>query len=170
MPSLATVADDALATLDRVPRSDHGARLRALRRAAAARVHAQGLPTIALEDWKYTGLSSLEQSAMRAATSADSVSVSLADLRALELSTTNALRVVLEEAVHRGVGRGHSRAPRRRVHEAEGAVHVHDDRQIGVVRRREDRLHVRRPDRHVDEREVEGGDARLPRGTRDLSH
>jgi Fe-S cluster assembly protein SufD len=95
MPSLATVAGDALATLDRAPRTDHGARLRSLRRAAAARVHAQGLPTIALEDWKYTALNSLEQSAMRAATSTDSESVSLADLRALELSTTSALRVVL---------------------------------------------------------------------------
>ena len=95
MPSLATVAGAALATLEHAPRSEHGARLSSLRRAAAARVQAQGLPTIAQEDWKYTALSGLEQSTMRAATSADSLSVSLADLGALELSTTSALRVVL---------------------------------------------------------------------------
>ncbi len=95
MPSLATVAGDALANLERVPPTEHAARLSSLRRAAAARVHAQGLPSIALEDWKYTALSGLQQSTMRAATGADSLSVSRADLSALELSTTSALRAVL---------------------------------------------------------------------------
>lgn len=95
MPSLATVASGALASLEQVPRTEHGTRLRALRRAAAARVHTQGLPTIALEDWKYTGLRALEQSTMRGATSTDGLSVSLADLSALDLSTTSAHRVVL---------------------------------------------------------------------------
>lgn len=95
MPSLATVASDALASLEQAPRTEHGARLRSLRRAAAARVHAQGLPTIALEDWKYTGLRALEQSTMRGATSTDGLSVSQADLSALDLSTTSAHRVVL---------------------------------------------------------------------------
>ena len=95
MPSLATVASDALASLEQAPRIEHGARLRSLRRAAAARVHAQGLPTVALEDWKYTGLRALEQSTMRAATSTDGLSVSQADLSTLDLSTTSAHRVVL---------------------------------------------------------------------------
>ena len=95
MSSLATVAGSALATLEQAPRAEHSARLSSLRRAAAARVHAQGLPTIALEDWKYTSVSGLEQSTIRIATSADSLGVSSADLGALELSITTALRVVL---------------------------------------------------------------------------
>lgn len=95
MPSLVTVAGAALATLERAPPIERSTRLSSLRRAAAARVHAQGFPTIALEDWKYTSLSELEQSTMRGTTSADGASVAAADLGALELSTTSALRVVL---------------------------------------------------------------------------
>ena len=98
MSSLALVADAALAALDQTPRSGRGAHLISLRRAAAARVHDQGLPSIALEDWKYTSLSGLAQSTMRGATRADSTSVSSADLRGLELSTTSTLRVVLVNA------------------------------------------------------------------------
>lgn len=101
MSSLALVADAALAALDQTPRSGRGTRLISLRRAAAARVHDQGLPSIALEDWKYTSLSGLAQSTMRGATSADSTSVSSADLRALELSTTSTLRIVLVNACFR---------------------------------------------------------------------
>ena len=101
MSSLAMVVGAALATLDQTPRTERGARLTTLRRAAAARVHDQGLPTIALEDWKYTHLGGLEQSTMRRATSTDGASVSSADLRALELSTTSALRVVLVNACFR---------------------------------------------------------------------
>ena len=92
MPSLAVVAGAALATLDQVPRSG---RLSALRRAAALRVRDQGLPNITLEDWKYTSLTGLQQSAMRGATRADGLHISAADIAALALSTTSTLRVVL---------------------------------------------------------------------------
>lgn len=95
MAALAMVAGAALEALNRAPASERGAGLGALRRAAAVRVKEQGLPSIADEHWKYTNLSRLTETALRSATVADGASVAAADLAALELSTTSALRVVL---------------------------------------------------------------------------
>ena len=95
MAALAMVAGAALEALRDTSTSEQGQRLGALRLAAAARVKAQGLPTLADEHWKYTNLSRLGEVALRNATAADGATLSAADVAALSLSTSSALRVVL---------------------------------------------------------------------------
>ncbi|MGE0858165.1 MAG: Fe-S cluster assembly protein SufD [Gammaproteobacteria bacterium] len=83
----------ALAALDADARGAD--RLTALRRAAAARVREQGLPSIKLEDWKYTSLAALDQRALRAAEPADGESLSPESFAALALAAASPLRAVL---------------------------------------------------------------------------
>jgi Fe-S cluster assembly protein SufD len=95
MAGLAMAAGAALEALDKTPNSARAEGLNALRRASAARVQDQGLPTIADEQWKYTNLNRLNQAPLRSVTAVDGARVSTADLAALELSTASSLRVVL---------------------------------------------------------------------------
>ncbi len=84
---------DALAALDADARSV--GRLAALRRAAAARVREQGLPSVRHEDWKYTNLAPLEARALRAAEPADGEALSPQGFAALALAAASPLRAVL---------------------------------------------------------------------------
>ncbi len=95
MAGLATMAGAALAALEQTPLTARGHGLRSLRRASAARVKAEGLPTITDEHWKYTNLNHLDKASLRSVIATDGANVSATDLAALALSTASNLRIVL---------------------------------------------------------------------------
>lgn len=74
---------------------DAGGEFNALQRAAANRYQALGLPSTALENWKYTNLAPLARADLRVAGPADAATLSAADFALLPLASGSRHRLVI---------------------------------------------------------------------------